>query len=85
MWAVDRLRQITEVRAFLDGAGPAAIGAIIGSAVPLAGALTETWQLAVLAAAAIALFALGRGVVVTLLGAGLAGTVVGLAGGPLPS
>lgn len=81
----DRLRQITEVRAFLDGAGPAAIGAIIGSAVPLAGALTETWQLAVLAAAAIALFALGRGVVVTLLGAGLAGTVVGLAGGPLPS
>jgi len=34
------------VRAFLDGAGPAAIGAIAGAAVPLA--LTETRQVAVL-------------------------------------
>ena len=39
-------------RAFLDGAGPAAIGAILGSAIPLARALDEPWQYAVLAAAA---------------------------------
>jgi hypothetical protein len=32
------------------GADPAAIGVIAGAAVPLAFALTETWQVAVLAA-----------------------------------
>ncbi len=37
----DRLRASARVRAFLDGAGPAAVGAILGSAVPLAMALTE--------------------------------------------
>ena len=50
----DRLRANHGVRAFLDGAGPAAIGAIAGAAVPLALALGETWQFAVLAAAAAA-------------------------------
>jgi chromate transporter len=80
----DRLRRDHRVRAFLDGAGPAAIGAILGSAIPLAGALVEAWQFAVLAAAAIALIALRRGVVATLLGAGAVGVVVALAGGPLP-
>ena len=59
----DRLRANPRVRAFLDGAGPAAIGAIAGSAVPLALALTEPWQFAVLAAAAVALFVPRRGVV----------------------
>lgn len=36
----DRLRGNMHVRAFLDGAGPAAIGAILGSAVTLARALS---------------------------------------------
>ena len=45
----ERLRADRRVRAFLDGAGPAAIGAILGSAVPLAAALSEPWQGAVLA------------------------------------
>ena len=54
-------------RAFLDGAGPAAIGAIFGSAIPLALALSELWQYAVLAAAAALLLVLRRGVVLTLL------------------
>lgn len=81
----DRLRQHAGVRAFLDGAGPAAIGAIIGSAIPLARGLSEPWQFAVLAVAAVALFAFGRGVVVTLLAAGAIGVGVGLSGGPLPS
>ena len=38
-------------RSFLDGAGPAAIGAIFGAGITLAGALTQDWQFAVLAAA----------------------------------
>ena len=50
----ERLRGNDAARGFLDGAGPAAIGAILGSAVTLAGALTEAWQFAVLAAAAVA-------------------------------
>ncbi len=81
----DRLRGNVTARAFLDGAGPAAIGAILGSAIPLAGALHETWQIPVLAAAAVALLLLRIGVVRTLLAAGAVGVVVALAGGPLPS
>ena len=71
------------VRAFFDGAGPAAIGAILGSAVPLALALGEAWQWAVLASAALALLVLRRGVVVTLLGAGAVGALAVLLGAPI--
>ena len=81
----DRLRSNAGVRTFLDGAGPAAIGAIAGAAVPLALALSEPWQLAVLAAALLALFAARRGVVSVLVGAGVVGVIVALAGGPLPA
>jgi chromate transporter len=81
----DRLRADRRVRAFLDGAGPAAIGAIFGSAVPLARALGAPWQFAVLAGAAVLLLVLRRGVVLTLLCAGAAGALVALAGGALPS
>jgi chromate transporter len=80
----DRLRADTRVRAFLDGAGPAAIGAILGSAIPLALALSEAWQVLVLAGSALVLLGTRRGVVATLLGAGLAGVAIALAGGPLP-
>ncbi len=80
----DRLREDRRAAAFLAGAGPAALGAILGAAVPLAGALRETWQLLVLAAAAAALLVARRGIVVTLLGAGLVGVAVALAGGPVP-
>jgi Chromate transport protein ChrA len=80
----DQLRKNTNARAFLEGAGPAAIGAILGSAVSLARVLSEPWQFAVLAAAAVLLLALRRGVVLTLLLAGVVGAVVTLAGGPLP-
>ena len=66
----DRLRGNEHAAAFLAGAGPAAIGAILGSAIPLARALTEPWQYAVLAAAAILLLVLRRGVVLTLLAGG---------------
>ncbi|GGM47843.1 chromate efflux transporter [Dactylosporangium sucinum] len=80
----DRLRAAPAVRAFLDGAAPAAIGAILGSAVPLIRELTEPWQYAVLAGAAVLALALRRGPVLTLLSAGAAGVVIVLAGGSLP-
>jgi chromate transporter len=79
----DRLRTQPDARAFLDGAGPAAIGAIVGSAIPLTLALSQTWQLAVLAGGALLLFALRRGTVMTLLSAGAVGAIVAVAGGPL--
>ncbi|GIM93710.1 chromate efflux transporter [Paractinoplanes toevensis] len=80
----DRLRADRRVRAFLDGAAPAAIGAILGSAVPLAAALDRPWQYAVLAGAAALTLGLRRGPVLTLLIAAGAGVVIVLAGGPLP-
>jgi len=78
------LRSSPRAQAFLDGAGPAAIGAILGSAILLAGELREPWQFAVLAAAAGLLLGLRRGVVLTLLAAAASGLLVALAGGPLP-
>jgi chromate transporter len=80
----ERLRTNRNARAFLDGAGPAATGAILGAAILLAGALHEIWQFAVLALAAIALLAAKRGIVETLLAAGLIGVILALAGAPLP-
>jgi chromate transporter len=79
-----RLRESPSARAFLNGAGPAAIGAILGAAVPLTLALQEAWQFGVLATAAVALLVLRQSVVLTLLCAGAIGVVVALAGGPLP-
>jgi chromate transporter len=80
----DRLRSSRVVRAFLDGAGPAAIGAILGAAIPLALALSEAWQVAVLVAAALALLVLRLGVVAVLLAAGAAGGLLALSEAPLP-
>ncbi len=78
------LRTSRRAQSFLDGAGPAAIGAILGSAILLARALSQPWQYAVLAGAAVLLLALRRGVVITLLAAAATGLGVALAGGPLP-
>ena len=78
------LRGSKRAQAFLDGAGPAAIGAILGSAIPLTAALGEAWQYAVLAGAVVLLIGLRRGVVFTLLAAAAVGLAVALAGGPLP-
>jgi chromate transporter len=79
----DRIRGDHRARAFLDGAGPAAIGAILGSAITLARALSHPWQYAVLAAALILLLPLRRGVVLTLLAAAVAGVVIALAAGTI--
>jgi len=70
----DRLRRSGAARAFLDGAGPAAAGAILGAAVPLLGAIEEPWQYAVLAAAGL-LLALGRPPIWALAGGAVAGLV----------
>jgi chromate transporter len=80
----DRIRGNVRARAFLDGAGPAAIGAILGSAVPLALSITQTWQYAILGAALVLVFA-RLNVVVTLLLAAVAGVLAGIVFGmPLP-
>jgi chromate transporter len=76
----DRLRTNTRARAFLEGAGPAAIGSILGASIPLAGALQHGWQFVVLASALVSLLLLRRGVVTTLLGAALVGVALALAG-----
>jgi chromate transporter len=80
----ETMRKNANARAFLDGAGPAAIGAIFGVAIPLALALQEGWQYIVLAGAAISLLLLRRSVVLTLLVAAAVGIVVVQAGAPLP-
>jgi len=79
----ERLLTNQRVAAFVAGAAPAAAGAIVGSAIPLALAIGESWQYLVLAGASVALFVLRRGVVVTLLAAGAAGAVAGLLGAPV--
>ncbi len=79
----DRFVANADVRRFFDGAGPAAIGAILGSAVPLTIALEEPWQLAVLGGAAVSLFLLRRGVVSTLLAAAAVGAAAVLLGAPI--
>jgi chromate transporter len=80
----ERLLVNERVVAFLAGAAPAAAGAIIGSAIPLTLALSETWQYPILAAAAIALLVLRRSVVLTLLSAGVVGAAAGLLGAAIP-
>jgi chromate transporter len=79
----DRLRGNARVQAFLTGAGPAAIGAIAGAAVPLGLSLTQPWQAAVLALSAIWLIALRRGVVTAIVASAVLGVIVYLAGGPV--
>ncbi|HET7247720.1 MAG TPA: chromate efflux transporter [Streptosporangiaceae bacterium] len=79
----DRLRRSAAVQAFLTGAGPAAIGAIAGAAIPLVAALALPWQAGVLLLAAGWLIGLRRGVVPAIVGAAALGVVVYLAGGPI--
>ncbi len=70
------VRSSQRVGGFLTGAGPCALGAIAGSAVPLGLALTHPWQVAVLAGALVWLLVARRGVVSALLLAALAGALV---------
>jgi chromate transporter len=78
-----QIRGNQRARAFLGGAGPAAIGAILGSAVTLTRELTHSWQYAVLAGALGLLFVLRRSVVMALLAAAAIGVIIALAAGPV--
>jgi chromate transporter len=80
----DRLRESAAAQAFLTGAGAAAIGAIAGSAIPLGLSLAHLWQVGLLGAVAVWLFALRRGTVSGILGAGVVGMAAALAGAPVP-
>lgn len=80
----EALRNHPGARAFLDGAGPSAVGAILGAVVPLAGAIAAAWQVALLGAAALVLASGRAGVVAVLAGAGAVGALAGLTGAPLP-
>jgi chromate transporter len=80
---VRRVRASAAARAFLDGAGPAAVGAVLGAAVPLAAGVETAWQAAVLAGAAVLLVA-GRPALWALGAGAIAGAGAALAGAPLP-
>jgi len=78
------LRGNATARAFLDGAGPAAIGAIFGAFVPLASGVHLTWQWALAAVAALLLLVVRLSVMQVILLAAGAGAVLALLGAPLP-
>ncbi len=78
-----QIRANRTVEAFLTGAGPAVVGAIAGSAVPLGLSFSHLWQLPVLGGALLWLLAARRGVVSGLLVAGAVGVVVAVAGVPV--
>jgi chromate transporter len=78
-----RLRDSVWVQSFLAGAGPAAIGAIAGAAVPLGRALAERWQYVVLAGALVWFLARRRGVVIVLLAAAVTGVLAAELGAPI--
>jgi chromate transporter len=78
----ERLRNWSAARAFLDGAGPAAVGAILGAGALLLGAVDEGWQYAVLAGAALLLI-LRRGPMWALGGGAMAGLLAAAVGLPI--
>ncbi len=77
------LRRNSGVQAFLTGAGPAAIGAIAGSTIPLGLELAHLWQLALLGLDLIWLLAFRRNVVAAIVGAAGLGVIAVLAGAPV--
>jgi chromate transporter len=76
----DQVKRSPHVQAFLAGAGPAAIGAIVGVAALLASELRHGWQIALLAVALATLLLARRGVVPVLIASGCIGAALGLAG-----
>ena len=84
-----RLRSSERAQSFLAGAGPAAIGAIAGAAIPLGRELGHLWQAGLLLLALCwlllpsRLLALRRSVVTALLGSAVIGVIAALAGAPV--
>lgn len=79
----DRIRTSTTAQAFLAGAGPAAIGAIAGAAIPLGDSLAHVWQFGMLAVAAVWLIGLRKSTVAAILAAGVIGAIAAVAGAPV--
>ena len=77
------LRRNASVQAFLTGAGPAAIGAIAGSTIPLALDLTHLWQAGLLALAASWLIGFRKNLVAAIVGSAALGVIAVLAGAPI--
>ena len=77
------LRTNRVAQSFLGGAGPAAIGAIAGAAIPLALAISHVWQVVMLAGALVVIVGLRRSVVLTLVGAGVIGALGAALGLPV--
>jgi chromate transporter len=77
------LRRNARVQAFLTGAGPAAIGAIAGSTIPLALDLTHLWQAVLLGLAAIWLIGFRKNLVAAIVGSACLGIIAVLAGAPV--
>jgi chromate transporter len=84
-----RLRSSERAQSFLAGAGPAAIGAIAGAAIPLGRELGHLWQAGLLLLALSwlllpsRLLALRRSVVTAILGSAVIGMIAVLAGAPV--
>jgi chromate transporter len=76
----DRIRANLFIQSFLTGTGPAVVGAIAGSAIPLGLAFQHIWQIPVLAGALIWFFVVKRGVVSGLLVSGGVGILLALSG-----
>ena len=81
----DRFRTNDTVRTFLDGTGPAAIGAILGVSVPLIAALSHGWQFALAAVGVASMFVLRRSPFVTLVALAATGAALVWFGAPLPN
>ena len=79
------LRSNRRAQSFLGGAGPAAVGAIAGAAIPLALAISQPWQVVILVGAFAAIVGLRRSVVLTLVAAGVVGAIGAALGLPLGS
>lgn len=80
----EKIRMNVSVRSFLDGAGPAAIGAILGVAVPLVLSLSEWWQFSLTVVSLGVVFVAKRSTLQTLLAMAVLGVVAVQAGLPLP-
>jgi chromate transporter len=79
----ERIRTSKIAQAFLTGAGPAAIGAIAGSAIPLGESLAHLWQVGILAAGVVWLIGLRRQIVPAIIVAGVIGAIAAAAGAPV--
>jgi chromate transporter len=79
-----RLRSSRDARAFLDGAGPAGVGAILGAVVALVGGLGVWWQWAILALGGAGLLTRRAGVIAVLLAAAAIGALAATVGARLP-